>query len=114
MIHLYSDLPNCIIEWTHDHVKLFLLRMGLSNTILPLCTRLDGHCLLQLYEMCLINRESMYQSLKFELNERHRTLLPIADYLTFLHEIKLYLPFDSKNVKTARSSFLSFAFCNVV
>ncbi|CAF3647153.1 unnamed protein product [Rotaria sp. Silwood1] len=111
-IRLYSDLPNCITQWTHDHVKLFLLQTGLGNTILPLCTRVDGQRLLQLYEMCLINSESMYQSLKFELSERHHTLLPIADYLSFLHETKLYLPSTSTNVKTARSSFLSSVTCN--
>lgn len=86
--------------------------MELGNTILPLCPGIDGHRLLQLYEMCLINRESMYQSLKFELNERHHRLLPIADYLNFLHEIKLYLSSASTNVKTTRSSLSSFTSCN--
>ena len=38
--------------------------------------------------MCLTNRESMYQALKFELNVRHQSVLPIGDYLTFLHEMK--------------------------
>jgi hypothetical protein len=88
--------------------------MGLGNTILPLCTRLDGHRLLQLYEMCLINRESMYQSLKFELNERHHTLLPIADYLTFLHEIKLYVALNTTNIKNEQPSFLPFVLCNIM
>ncbi|CAF1274316.1 unnamed protein product [Adineta ricciae] len=81
-------LPKCITEWTCDHVKLFFQRNGLSNTFLLLFPHIDGHRLLQLYEMCLSNRESMYQSLKFELNERYHTLLPIADYLSFLHEMK--------------------------
>ncbi|CAF0818295.1 unnamed protein product [Rotaria sordida] len=109
-----DDLPNYITEWTHDHVKLFFLRMELSDTILPLCTRVDGHRLLRLYEMCLINPESMYQSLKFELGERHHTLLPIADYLTFLHEVKLYVPSTSTNVTTARSSSLDSSICNAM
>ncbi|CAF3897098.1 unnamed protein product [Rotaria sordida] len=114
IIHFYSDLPNYITEWTHDHVKLFFLRMELSDTILPLCTRVDGHRLLRLYEMCLINPESMYQSLKFELGERHHILLPIADYLTFLHEVKLYVPSTSTNVATARSSSLDSSICNAM
>ncbi len=75
---------------------------------------MDGDRVLQLYDMCLMNRESMYQSLKFELNERHHTLLPIADYLNFLHEIKLYVPPGSKNATRAQYSFLSFTFCNVL
>jgi hypothetical protein len=55
----------------------------------------------------------MYQSLKFELNERYHTLLPIADYITFLQEIKLYVPSTLENVKTAQSSFLSLTLCNI-
>ncbi|CAF2072794.1 unnamed protein product [Rotaria magnacalcarata] len=106
-----EDLPYSITEWTHDHVKLFLLRMELGATILPLCTRLDGDRLLQLYEMCLSNRESMYQSLKFELNERYHTLLPIADYLTFLHEIKVYIP--SNTIKSP-SSFFRLTMCDLM
>ncbi|CAF0750579.1 unnamed protein product [Adineta steineri] len=108
------DLPNCIREWTHDHVRSFLIRNGLGNTLLPLLTCMDGHRLLQLYEICLLNRESMYQSLKFELNEKHRVLLPIADYLNFLHEIKFYIPSNSSNVKTTQYSLLSLTFCNVL
>ncbi|CAF0741227.1 unnamed protein product [Adineta steineri] len=108
------NLPNCIREWTHDHVRSFLIRNGLGNTLLPLLTCMDGHRLLQLYEICLLNRESMYQSLKFELNEKHRVLLPIADYLNFLHEIKLYIPLNSSNVKTTQYSLLSLTFCNVL
>ncbi len=65
---------------------------------------MTGHHLLELYEICRINRESMYQSLKFELNERYQTLLPIADYIQFLHQIKQYIP-------TPTSSFI---LCNLI
>ena len=82
--------------------------------MLPLCSRMDGYRLLQLYEMCLLNRESMYQSLKFELNEKHHTLLLIGDYLTFLHEIRLYIPATSINVKSLQSSYFSITFCNIL
>jgi hypothetical protein len=58
---------------------------------------MNGYHLLQLYEICLINRESMYQALKFELNQQHHILLPIYDYIIFLHEIKKYLPQSSLN-----------------
>jgi len=75
---------------------------------------MDGHHLLELYQMCLINRESMYQSLKFELNERYHTLLPIADYINFLQEIKQYVPSTSANVKTDQSSFVSLTFCDII
>jgi hypothetical protein len=48
----------------------------------------------------MINRESMFQTLKSELNEQHHKSLPIADYLTFLHEIKKYVPLHTVSVKT--------------
>lgn len=61
-----------------------------------------------------MNRESMYQSLKFELNEKHHVLLPIADYITFLHEIKLYIPLTPPIGKLSESSLFSFTVCNVL
>lgn len=64
--------------------------------------------------MCLTNRESMYQSLKFELQEKHHTLLPIADYLNFLHEIKAYVPANSKHPRTTQYSLFSLTFCTVM
>ncbi|CAF1224002.1 unnamed protein product [Adineta steineri] len=109
-----SDLPECISEWNCDDVKLFFMKIKLDKTILLLCTHMDGHRLLELYEMCLINRESMYQSLKFELNEIYHTLLLISDYLTFLHEIKFYVPLTSTNTQATQSSRLSITFCNVL
>lgn len=75
---------------------------------------MNGYHLLQLYEICLINRESMYQSLKFELNEKHHTLLTIIDYIIFLQEIKRYIPLISTDQKNAQSSFISLTFCNIL
>jgi hypothetical protein len=106
----FSDLPNCITQWTNDHVKSFLFQIKLNKTILPLCSNMNGQHLLQLYEICLINRESMYQSLKFELNQQHQTLLPIADYIYFLHQIKQYVPLNT----TEQSSSFSLTLCNIV
>ena len=70
-------------------MRWFFLQKELDKTMYLLCHRLDGSRLLTLYEMCLMNRESMYQALKYELSVRNQLLLPIGDYLTFLHEIKL-------------------------
>ncbi|CAF1535718.1 unnamed protein product, partial [Rotaria sordida] len=83
-----DGLPDCMAEWTHDQAILFLRHFDLDKTILLLCPRVDGYRLLQLYEMCLMNRESMYPSLKYELSAKHHILLPIDDYLTFLQEMK--------------------------
>ncbi|CAF1053717.1 unnamed protein product [Rotaria sordida] len=87
-----SELPDCITQWTNKHVQSFFLTNGLDNTMLLLCLRLDGHRLLQFYEICMINRESMYQSLKSELANVHQKTLTISDYVTFLHEIQRYIP----------------------
>ena len=85
----------------------------MEKTIFSLCPHFDGSRLLSLYEMCLMNRESMYQSLKFELHSRHQRLLPIGDYLTFLHEIKQYVPTTPSNVRTRQSSPLNLTFCSI-
>jgi hypothetical protein len=114
MICLFRELPDCVTEWTHDHVKLFMLREELDTTIFPLCKRLDGTRLVHLYEMCLMNRESMYQSLKLELNSRCQLLLPVGEYITFLHALKPYIPVTSSNGSTTQSSLFSFEFCNIL
>ncbi|CAF4652522.1 unnamed protein product, partial [Rotaria socialis] len=107
------NLPCCIIQWTNNHVQSFFLTNELDNTMLLLCLRLDGCCLLQLYEMCMMNRESMYQSLKAELADVHHTTLPISDYLTFLHQIKRYVPLTPVVTKTNQSPFPPSTVCNL-
>ncbi|CAF1575092.1 unnamed protein product [Rotaria magnacalcarata] len=108
------NLPCCIIQWTNNHVQSFFLTNELDNTMLLLCLRLDGCCLLQLYEMCMMNRESMYQSLKAELADVHHTTLPISDYLTFLHQIKRYVPLTPVVTKTNQSPFPPSTVCNLM
>ncbi|CAF1528399.1 unnamed protein product, partial [Rotaria sordida] len=75
--------------------------------MLLLCLRLDGHRLLQLYEICMINRESMYQSLKSELVNVHQKTLTISNYVTFLHEIQRYIPLTRTISQPASLSLLS-------
>ncbi|CAF3831953.1 unnamed protein product [Rotaria sp. Silwood1] len=99
------ELPHCITQWTNNHVQSFFLTNGIDNTMLLLCSRLDGHRLLQLYEICMINRESMYQSLKSELANVHHRTLTISDYVTFLHEIQRYIPL-THTISQSTSSFL--------
>ncbi|CAF1276374.1 unnamed protein product [Rotaria sordida] len=75
--------------------------------MLLLCLRLNGHRLLQFYEICMINRESMYQSLKSELANVHQKMLTISDYVTFLHEIQRYIPLTRTIFQHASSSLPS-------
>lgn len=100
----FSDLPSCLEEWTSDDVQRFLMELKLGETVLPLCRNVDGPRLKDFHEMCMINRESMYQSLKHELHCQHKTLLPVSDYLTFIHEIRRFLPV--KNTNSSSSSLL--------
>ena len=110
----YSELPHCINQWTSDHVQSFFTSIGLQHTLLNLCTRMDGYRLLQLFEMCMSNRESMYQSLKAELSAAHHGLLSIGDYLTFLHEIKKYVPHTPAKTTIQQPDTASSMICNVM
>jgi len=111
-----TNLPHCINQWTNQHVNSFFISIGLKNTLLIICMKLNGHRLLQLYQMCIINRESMFQTLKNELNEQYHTSFPIADYLTFLDEIKKYIPLNTRGVqpKTTQSDPISSVVCSVM
>ncbi|CAF1309358.1 unnamed protein product [Rotaria sp. Silwood1] len=105
------ELPHWIIQWANNHVQSFFLTNGIDNTMLLLCSRLDGHRLLQLYEICMINRESMYQSLKSELANVHHRTLTISDYVTFLHEIQRYIALMHTISQPASSSLPSSTAC---
>lgn len=109
------DLPSNLVDWNEDHVKSFFIQQGIAHSFLPLCQHVDGFRLQHLYEMCLSNRESMYQALKHELNERYRRLLPIADYLTFLQSTKSFVPTStSKTVTSTSSNYPTIAICNLM
>ena len=75
---------------------------------------MDGYRLLQLYEMCMINRESMFQSLKVELAEVHQKLLPIDDYVTFLHKLKIYVPINTIKFRTTQPEPISSVVCTIM
>lgn len=75
---------------------------------------MDGHGLLQLYEMCLINRVVMYESLKTELTEDHHKSLPITDFVNFLQKIKIYVPLTANRSKTAQPDPITSAVCSIM
>jgi hypothetical protein len=76
--------------------------------------RMDGYRLLQLYEMCMINRESMFRSLKDELAETHQKLLPIDHYVTFIHKLKIYVPINTIKFRTNQSEPVSSVVCTLM
>lgn len=55
---------------------------------------MNGHLLYELYRMCLLNKESMFHTLKTEISTLNATTEPLTlvIYLRFLHEIEKYIP----------------------
>ena len=55
---------------------------------------MNGNLLYQLYRMCSVNRESMFDTLNRELSTLNSTTEPITllIYLRFLNEIERYIP----------------------
>jgi hypothetical protein len=76
--------------------------------------QIDGYRSLQLYEICMMNRESMFQSLKAKLTETHHKLLLINDYLTFLHELNKYISLTPTKLKTTQAESVPSKICSVM
>lgn len=79
-----------INEWSAAVVQEFLQHEQLSKMI-PLCTGISGNELLSLYEMCKSSAVTMYHSLKSELSDVHRQVLPVATFLQFVTRVRVLL-----------------------
>lgn len=112
MLFVFRDYPSCLIDWNEDDVRGFFMEMKLEKSFLLLCPDMNGNDLFELYQMCLINRESMFQSLKHQLNQQHHTLFQISDYIHFLTRIKSFIPTNQIQSKSKPS--YSFTFCNLI
>ncbi|CAF1175287.1 unnamed protein product [Rotaria sordida] len=88
--------PHCIDLWAKDHVKSFLLDKEL-DALLPVLEGMNGKLLNEAYSMCQANKQGMFLSLKEDVNKSQRTTLTLKDYLTFLDEIKIYIPLTQNN-----------------
>jgi hypothetical protein len=88
--------PHCIDVWTEEHVKSFLLDKEL-DALLPVLEGMNGQLLHQAYSMCQANQQGMFLSLKEDVAKSHRSTLSLKDYLTFLKEIKIYIPYTVGN-----------------
>ena len=82
--------------WTTEHVKSFLLDKEL-DALLPVFEGLNGQFLHQTYSMCQTNQQGMYLSLKEDVARSQLATLSLKDYLTFLKEIKVYIPYTVGN-----------------
>jgi hypothetical protein len=95
--------------WTEEHVKSFLLDKEL-NGLLSAFKGMDGRLLHQAYDMCQSNRQAMFSSLKEDVTRsQHITTLTLKDYLTFLNEIKAYIPYKTDDPSNPTS-----AVCNLM
>ncbi|CAF4663442.1 unnamed protein product [Rotaria sp. Silwood1] len=90
------NYPHNINMWTEDHVKSFLLDKEL-DALLPVLDGMNGKLLHQAYLMCQANQQGMFLSLKDDINRSQRGTLSLKDYLTFLEDIKIYIPFTANS-----------------
>ncbi len=90
------EYPHCIDKWTQDHVKSFLLDKEL-DALMPVLEEMNGQLLHQVYSMCQANQQGMFLSLKEDVAKFKQGTLSLKDYLTFLKEIKVYIPYTSSN-----------------
>ncbi len=106
---IYSrEYPHCIDSWTEEHVESFLLDNELDS-LLPVLQEMKGQLLHQTYLMCQANKQGMFLSLKDDVDKSGRAILTLKDYLTFLKEIKVYIPYTSSNQGNSTS-----AVCNLM
>jgi len=114
---LYSNddqLPKDLTNWTNEHVKYFFRQIKLDHNFYYLCSNMTGESLLQIYEMCLLDRQSMYQTFKAELNFKYQILLPIADYILFIQRIQPFIDKQTLQRVQRHSTQFYFTFCNIL
>ena len=54
---------------------------------------MNGQLLHQVYSMCQANQQGMFLSFKDDVARSGQANLTLKDYLTFLKEIKVYIPY---------------------
>ncbi len=88
--------PHCIDSWTDEHVKSFLLDKEL-DALLPALEGMNGHLIHETYSMCRANQQAMFSSLKEDVAKNQGGTLTLKDYLTFLKEMQVYIPYTTGN-----------------
>lgn len=76
-------------------MKSFLLDKQL-DALLPVIEGMDGTLVHQTYSMCLTNQQGMFSLLKEDVSRSGRSTLSLKDYLIFLREIKVYIPYKAE------------------
>ncbi|CAF3602154.1 unnamed protein product [Rotaria socialis] len=103
------EYPHYIDMWTKDHVKSFLLDKEL-DMLIPTFEGMNGRLLHKVYNMCQTNEQAMFSSLKEDVaRSQLTTALSLKDYLIFLDEIKIYIPYKAGDQLNPTS-----AICNLM
>ncbi|CAF1182371.1 unnamed protein product [Adineta steineri] len=102
------EYPHFIDRWTEQHVKSFLLDKDL-DILLPVLEGMDGQLLHQTYSICQANQQAMFLSFKEDIAKSQQETLSLKQYLTFLKEIKVYIPYTIGNQLNSPS-----AVCNLM
>jgi hypothetical protein len=69
--------------WTESDVLDFLFSHNL-NELMPLCEKMDGPALIQLFKMCTSRHNRTFTILNDQLKTTHKIILPIGTYTRFL------------------------------
>ena len=72
-----------IYNWTEQDVLDFLFHNHVHE-LMPLCEKMDGRALIQLYKMCTSHSKSTYTLLSDELKLAYQVKLPIGIFTRFL------------------------------
>ncbi|CAF3768334.1 unnamed protein product [Rotaria sordida] len=95
-------LPSNIEQWTVDDVQQFLIKQQFE-IFLPICSRMNGTRLVQLYQMCMKNSPVMFQSLNNQLAmmniEKKKSMIEIVEYLQFLDDLKPFVPISREKTE---------------
>ncbi len=101
------EYPHCIDMWTAEHVNSFLLDKDL-DVLVPAFEGMTGRLLHRAYAMCLANEKEMFSSLKEDVSRsQHTNTLSLKDYLTFLEEFKIYVPYKTGDPSNPTSTVCS-------
>jgi len=87
----YSFQTKPIDQWIESDVLNFLYHHNL-NEIMPLCQRMDGAALIQLYKMSASHSNRTFTSLATELRTTLDVILPIGVYTRFLSLMDRLVP----------------------
>ena len=109
LFYVYSrEYPPCLLNWSEEHVKSFLLHKEL-DALLPVLETMNGQLVYQVYTMCQANQQGMFLSCKEDVARSQLGPLTLKDYLVFLNEIKIYVP-----ISTHQSTYQSSALCHIM